>query len=59
MVPDGQVYTYRIHYPCPTWDFEYMLLVQMISETEILIEKQELTDGPPWVFTDNAVRYER
>ena len=59
VLPNEQVYTYQIHYPCPTWDFEYMLVVQMISETEIRIEKQELTDGPPWAFTDNAVEYER
>ena len=59
VVPDGQVYTYQIHYPCPEWFFEYVLLVQMISETEIKIEKQELTDGPPWEFTDNMVEYER
>ena len=59
VVPNGQVYTYQIHYPCPTWPFEYMLLMQMLSETEIKIEKQELTDGPPWEFTVNAVEYER
>ncbi|MCK5147947.1 hypothetical protein KAR48_14415 [bacterium] len=59
VVSNGQVYTYRIHYPTPTWFFEYILLVQMISETEIKIEKQEITAGPPWEFTDNAVEYER
>jgi hypothetical protein len=59
VVPDGQIYTYQIHYPCPTWFFEYVLLVSMISETEIKIEKQEPTAGPPWVFTANAVEYER
>ena len=59
VVPDGQMYTYQIHYPCPTWFFEYMLLVQMMSETEIKIEKQEPDAGPPWQFTDNAVEYER
>jgi hypothetical protein len=59
VVPNGQVYTYLIHYPCPAWFFEYVLLVQMISETEIKIEKQVVTAGPPWEFTDNAVEYER
>lgn len=56
---DGQIYRYQIKNPCWSSVPAGVLLVMMTSETDLKIEKQENSDGPPWQFTENAVLYER
>jgi hypothetical protein len=60
VTPDNQVYRYEIRDRCfnaPA--FDAVILLQMVSEEELRIEKQESSEGPPWTFTENAVHYVR
>jgi hypothetical protein len=36
-----------------------VILVQLINDSQLRVEKQTTSDGPPWAFTVNAVDYER
>ncbi|MBN1271392.1 MAG: hypothetical protein JXB26_03905 [Candidatus Aminicenantes bacterium] len=60
VTPDGLIYRYI---PVRWFDLapppNTVLLVKMMSSTRIRVEKQALTDGPPWNFTGNAVDFIR
>lgn len=60
VIPDGHIYRYNIQHRCPDAPpFQAVILLEMISATELNIEKQNPADGPVWDFTENMVEYER
>ncbi|NQT25593.1 hypothetical protein HQ585_09580 [candidate division KSB1 bacterium] len=60
VIPDGQIYQYDIRYDCSTTaDMRHVFLMQLLDEETLKIERQEVSAGPPWQFTENAVLYER
>jgi hypothetical protein len=57
---DGHIYRYNVWYHCSTSpDMRAVLLLQLIDESHLKIEKQDTSSGPPWIFTENAVLYDR
>lgn len=60
VIPDGHMYRYNVWYHCsPTYYMQCVVLMQMMDETHLKIEKQDIFEGPPWQFTENAVMYDR
>jgi len=58
--PDGHIYRYNVWYHCSTSsDMQAVLLLLLIDESHLKIEKQDISSGPPWQFTANAVLFER
>ena len=56
---DGHIYKYNAWYQSPTPYGHMTLLLQMIDETHLKIEKREITNGSPLQFSNNAVLYDR
>ena len=57
---DGHIYKYNIWYHCSTDpSMRAVLLLQMIDDTHLKIEKRNVDIEPPWTFTENAVVFER
>jgi hypothetical protein len=60
VIPDGKLYRFEIRDRCQNAPkVDAVILFQMIDEKELIIEKQDLLDGPPWIFSENAVYYVR
>jgi len=56
----GQMYIYEIRTRGKADGvIDAILLVQLIDATRIRIERQEIADGPPWVFTAQAIDFIR
>jgi hypothetical protein len=52
---DSTIYIYQNLWSSPGT----VILVHLINNSQLRVEKQTTLDGPPWVFTGNAVDYER
>jgi len=60
VTPDSQLYRYNVWYLCSdSPSLRAVLLMQMIDDIHLKIEKQDVDTGPPWQFTDQAVMYDR
>ncbi len=57
---DGQIYRYEITSQCKGVSVpNTIILLKMNSQTELLVECQNVTAGPNWQFTAKAVTFER
>ncbi|MBN1781052.1 hypothetical protein JW948_08020 [bacterium] len=60
VVPDGRIYRYDIHYDCSADpSMRYVMLLELLDDTHMKIEKQIPDAGPPWRFTEDALHFER
>ena len=58
--PDGHDYRFHVKYLCSGGDNrDAVLLVRMMDDKTLMLEKQSPDNGPPWEFTGNEVIFER
>ncbi|MBN2090099.1 hypothetical protein JW964_10810 [candidate division KSB1 bacterium] len=60
VVPDDQIYRYEITHRCKGASIpNTIILLKMLTKTELQIECQNISQGPDWKFTSKAVNFER
>jgi hypothetical protein len=60
VLPDGRIYRYNIRYQCSNAPvFNAVILLELTDPETMRIEKKNASDGPPWVFSENAIEFVR
>ncbi len=66
ITPDGKIYTFRgftniwgQEIDDYTFPQNHLILMQLINKETLRVEKQTISDGPPWAFKNNYVDFER